>query len=272
MRFAHVSRKLYAEPWMILPAVHARIRAAFERHLDAGAFLSAETFDQPPPEASIIDGVAVIPVKGVISREISNMERACGGFDLLDLHAMLATANSDPAVRAIVLDIDSPGGSVTGTEEAAQAVRASGKPVMASVSGMAASGAYWIASQSRAVYSTESAETGSIGVYMALLDETVALERDGLRVDLIKSEGSPLKAAGIPGVPLSPEQRADMQAQVDYLYARFVSAVSSTRRRLSADATKGGTFYGSAAKSAGLVDSIADLPTAIRDAAKLAAR
>jgi signal peptide peptidase SppA len=182
----------------------------------------------------------------------------------------LLLVQQDETVKAIVLDIDSPGGGVTGVEEAGARIRASSKPVIASVSGMAASAAYWLASQARAVYSTESAQTGSIGVYMALLDQSRRMEMEGVRVDLIKSEGSPLKAAGLPGLPLSDEQRANLQAQVDYIYARFTAAVSSTRRRLSADATKGGTFYGSAAKAAGLVDSIADLSTAIRDAAKLA--
>jgi len=159
---------------------------------------------------------------------------------------------------------------VTGTEEAGARVRSASKPVIASVSGMAASAAYWLASQALAVYSTESAQTGSIGVYMALLDSTAAYAREGYRVDLIKSEGSPLKAAGLPGIPLSDEQRANLQAQVDYLYSRFTAAVGRARRALSADATKGGTFYGTAAKAAGLVDSVADLSTAIRDARAIA--
>jgi protease-4 len=269
MKFAHVTRKLYAEPWMILPEVHQRLQSVFERHL-AGLESLFEMPEGEGPEYSVRDGVAVIPVKGVISREISGMEKACGGFDLLDLMDLMDDAEKDETVKAIVLDIDSPGGGVTGVEEAGARIRASSKPVIASVSGMAASAAYWLASQARAVYSTESAQTGSIGVYMALLDQTRALEAAGLRVDLIKSEGSPLKAAGHPGIPLSDEQRASLQGQVDYLYNRFTAAVSSTRRRLSADATKGGTFYGTAAKAAGLVDSIADLNTAIRDARKLA--
>ena len=126
MKFAHVTRKLYAEPWMILPEVHQRLQSVFERHL-AGLESLLEMPEDEDPEYSVRDGVAVIPVKGVISREISGMEKACGGFDLLDLHAMIEAAESDELVRAIVLDIDSPGGGVTGVEEAGARIRANGK-------------------------------------------------------------------------------------------------------------------------------------------------
>jgi ClpP class serine protease len=105
---------------------------------------------------------------------------------------------------------------------------------------------------------------------MAMLDEARAYANAGVSGDVIKSEGSPLKGAGIPGTSLTPEQRANFQSQVDYLYNRFSGAVKTSRKRVADEALKGSTFYGSEAKRVGLIDSVASLETAIRDAAAMA--
>jgi signal peptide peptidase SppA len=273
IRFEKCARKLWAEPWLILPRMHQVISGVFADHLERSLKQAsvADLFEpQDAPSMDIRDGVAVIPVKGVISREISQMERISGAADVQEVSDMIDEAEADPNVRAVVFNIDSPGGGVEGVEELANEISAMKKPSIAHTSGMMASAAYWIGSHADAIYATASATVGSIGVYLPILDESRAYEMAGVGVDLIRSTKTPMKGAGFPGTSLTEDQRANFQQGVDYLYERFSSAVKRNRAGLTAEALDGRTMYGSQAGAHGLIDSVASLDKAIQDARKLA--
>ena len=274
IRFEHVARKLWCEPWLILPRMHAVISSVFEDHLSRrldNAGLGDLFEPQEPEPMQVENGVAIIPVRGVISREISDMERISGAADVLDIEDMIDEAESRADVSAVMFDISSPGGTVTGVEELAQRIRDMRKPSLTWTGDMMASAAYWIGSAADIVYASTSADVGSIGVYLPIVDSTRAHEMAGEYVDLIRSTKTPHKGAGFPGTKLTEAQRAEFQAGVDYLYDRFAGAVKSARPMVSADAMDGRTFYGPQAKEMGLVDAIAGRKQALRDAATMGA-
>src|SRR5215467_6271108 len=127
------------------------------------------------------------------------------------IRARLEAAAANPDVSAIVLDVDSPGGTVAGTPETAAAVRraAEVKPVVAVANSLAASAAYWIASQASSLVVGPSADVGSIGVISAHIDRSKMLEDMGLRVTVVSA--GRYKAEGNPFAPLSDEAKANMQ-------------------------------------------------------------
>ena len=273
MKFERVARKLWCEPWLILPRMHQVITGVFENHLNIRQQQPGveELFEKvEAPIFEVRDGVAVIPVKGVISREISQMERISGACDVCDVEEMVELAESDASVKAVVFDVDSPGGGVEGVEELAEKIASMKKPSIAHTSGMMASAAYWIGSAADLIYSSASATVGSIGVYLPILDESRAYEQAGVYVDLIKSKKTPHKGAGFPGTSLTEDQRADFQSGVDYLYERFSGSVKANRKQAKIEAMDGRTFFGSQAGEFGLVDAVASLDKAINDARKLA--
>jgi len=214
--------------------------------------------------------VAVIPVQGAMQKR--------GGMcsqGTKDLVAMLAQANQDPEIAAVVLDIDSPGGQVDGTEEFAQAVANSPKPVVAFVDGMAASAAYWVASQARSIFinSDSTAYAGSLGVLCMSMNQTAFLEKKGYQVEILRSSRAVDKARLNSVEPLSDELRTQVVAELDQVAATFISTVQAGRAgKLSADEDvfTGKVYSGAEAKRVGLVDTTGSLQDAINEAARLA--
>lgn len=175
--------------------------------------------------------VGVVKLNGIIDKNLTQFEMDCyGGYDLADFDHALQVAAADPRVECIVLAINSPGGSVTGVPESAARVAAltAKKEVHAFVDGQACSAAYYIASQADHIAAAPSAVLGSVGVYMALLDETRALEMEGYKVELIKA--GKFKAMGASFKPLTDEERAMLQESVDEIHRSFRTAVKSGRR------------------------------------------
>lgn len=274
MRFERSLRRVYCEPWLILPTMHRTISSVLQRHV-AGEVpdFAKEMMDEDEDEGMTIDdGVARISVRGVISKDISNMERMSGAVDIRDIEKLINTAAADPTVRAIILDVDSPGGTVQGVPELAARIAEvnNTKPIVAYTDGLMASAAYWLSSGAEVILASASSTVGSIGVYLAMLDESRAYELAGYKVDVIKSDQSPLKAAGIPGTALTEAQRAELQASVDYLYGLFSGHISEHRASVGRAAMQGQTFFGAQAVSAKLVDYVADFGGAQKTAISLA--
>ena len=214
--------------------------------------------------------VAVLPIQGTVQKR--------GGYCSLgtkDLVASLNAANRDPEIAAIVLDIDSPGGQVDGTEELAQAVALSAKPVVAYIDGLGASAAYWIASQASSIFinSASTGYAGSLGVLCMSINQEVFLEKQGYKVEILRSSRAVDKAR-LNGVePLSDVVRASVQADLDQIGETFIAAVERGRAgKLSAkeDVFTGKVYQGSDAKKHGLVDAIGSLQDAVNKAAQLA--
>ena len=142
------------------------------------------------------------------------------------------------------------------------------KPVIAVADGMMGSAAYWLASQASAIYAMPSADVGSIGVYMAILDRRRMYEGQGVDVDVIRNTGATFKGMGMPGTSLTPEQRAMLQERVDRMGAQFKEVVRQGRGKpISEDAMRGQSFNAEEARRLGLVDSIGTVGDALRDLA-----
>lgn len=208
-------------------------------HLETLARLSGESIwaidpDRVSPQASSPVGepvrtIAVVRLQGPLTpKSRSGWFADTIGMDRVQSALLAASNNAD--VHAIVLDVDSPGGTVAATPETAAVVRevAAKKRVIAVVDTLAASAAYWIASQASEIVMSPSSDVGSIGVLMVHWDSSKFLESMGEKVSIIRA--GEFKAEGNPYEPLSVEARAHYQAMVDESYAAFVKDVATGRR------------------------------------------
>ena len=160
-------------------------------------------------------GVAVIPVDDVL------VNAGRYGLKYGDIRGRIQSALDDPKVGAILLDVDSPGGMVSGCQELAAFISAAAerKPMAAFTSSLMASAAYWIGSATGRVFCTETASVGSIGVIMTLIDCSKMLESVGIRINVISS--GKFKAAGHPALELSEKDRAYFQTHAENIHAVF---------------------------------------------------
>lgn len=224
----------------------------------------------------LIDSVAVIPVKGPLTKDNSLISLLFGGASMKDIAASVSQALDDPAVSAILLDVDSPGGTVDGTEELAEQIFQSRgvKPIIAYSDGLVASAAYWIASAADSVYlSGDTVEVGSIGVVATHIDYSKADERWGEKWTEITA--GRYKRIASSHRPLSEEGAGVLQDQVNYIYKTFVAAVARNRGVDEEEAlamADGRIYIGRQAMEAGLVDGIEAFPDLITLAASAAKR
>ncbi len=214
---------------------------------------------------SIEDGVGIVAINGPIMRKPDLFARILiGATDTEEIGAAIHEARMRPDVKAVMLDIDSPGGTVAGTPELAAAISAldQRKPVYAFSSGLMASAAYWIASQARAVYATPSAQVGSIGVVQAVVDRSAAINAAGIKVEVF-SVGK-YKAMGAPGTPLTDDQRELIQSNLAEIAGEFHAAVLAKGRAIPAEAMEGQTFSGRQAQRHNLSGMVPDRAEAMR--------
>ncbi len=211
--------------------------------------------------------IAVIHVEGVIlgGRGQSGLWGENGGVD--GIIRQLHEARDDEAVKAIVLRINSPGGSATASQELGEEilkVRAAGKPVVSSMGDIAASGGYWLAACTERVYANPSTITGSIGVYMPYANWEELYQKIGIRNERIQS--GPHKDILSPDRAMTATEKALLQAMVNDMYEQFVAVVAEGRKlppeqvRLLAD---GRIYTGRQALASGLVDEMGNLYDAI---------
>jgi signal peptide peptidase SppA len=173
--------------------------------------------------------VAVIPIRGVIANRMSMMDDVSGGTSSEGIARAFRAALADTGIKAIVLDVDSPGGAVSGSTELSQMIfdARGGKPIVAHVNAMAASAAYWIASAADEIVATPSGAVGSIGVFGIHTDLSGAMEQAGIKKTVIKA--GRYKAGQLPYAPLADDIAARIQASVDSAYDRFVKDVARNR-------------------------------------------
>jgi len=220
---------------------------------------------QPSPLLSIEGGIGVVAIEGPILRKPGIFARLImGATDSEEISSALNEAATRPEVKAVFLDIDSPGGTVLGTPELANAVAAlnAQKPVYAFSSGLMCSAAYWIASQARAIYATPSAQVGSIGVVQAVVDNSTALDKAGIKVEVF-SVGK-YKAMGAPGTPLTDDQRELISSNLAEIASDFHAAVLSRKRAIPAEAMEGQTFSGRQAQRHNLAGMVRDRAEAMQ--------
>lgn len=235
----------------------------FARFLARAMAERADAGDQAPARQGRI---AVLPIAGpLLPRGGTSWFGAWRGMD--SIRAQLGALAADSDVTAIVLDIDSPGGTVAGAAETAAAVAAaaSKKKVIAVANPQAASAAYWIGSQASEFVAAPGAEVGSIGVLSMHADVSQALQQAGVTMSVIRS--AKFKGEGMPFSPLSDDARAFMQSRVDEAHGDFVRAVAAGRRTTQADVKdnfgEGRTVSATSAVKAGMADRIATLDSVI---------
>jgi capsid assembly protease len=282
-KYRNVAKFAIETPWAILPETLQVIQDVLSARLSgdrwsdseiearieaAGGRRTARVQRQAP------GGVAVIPLSGVIVPRSNLMSDMSGGTSLQDFQAAMAAAVADPDVGAIVIDVDSPGGSTDLLTETATRIRGmrGTKPILAVADTLMASAAYWLASQADEISVTPSGFVGSIGVVAMHTDISGANEKLGIKPTLI-SAGT-YKTEGNKNMPLSDEGLAHAQSIVDGMYAAFTLDVAKGRG-VAVDQVRGGFGEGRvlAAKDAvkeGLADRVATLEETISHAAQLA--
>ena len=231
--------------------------------VDRGGFLPKQASENPL--LSVEDGIGVVTIEGPILRKPDLFARIFfGATGSEDIGAALREAAGRDDIKAVFLHIDSPGGTVAGTPELADAVAAldKKKPVYAFSSGLMCSAAYWVASQARAIYATPSAQVGSIGVVQAVVDNSAALDKAGIKVEVF-SVGK-YKAMGAPGKPLTDDQRELISSNLAEIAGEFHAAVLAKGRAIPAGAMEGQTFSGKQAQRHNLAGMVPDRAEAMR--------
>lgn len=232
--------------------------------LDVRTYL-ALTEDEPEPDVQ--DAVGII----IASGEILSGEQPGGTVGGDTLAELLKRARLDERIKAVVLRINSPGGSALASEVIRREVdrlREVGKPVVVSMSGVAASGGYWIASAADEIWARPTTLTGSIGVFGAFPDAHAGLEKLGIHTDGLGT--SNIAGGARIDRPLSPEIQASIQMGVENVYLQFLGHVAMGRKMDIAEVSKlaeGRVWSGQDALRLGLIDKLGGMDGAIRSAA-----
>jgi signal peptide peptidase SppA len=285
-----VLAEFYSTIWAIEPAVYQQMEAILDRW-SSGIKLSADQIqaavgnaprvaDQRRDEAVRSGGgdVAVIPVYGVLTHRAYAAQQVSTQLTSTELlAATVRAAAADSQIGGIVLDVDSPGGSVFGVQELGDAIHAvrGVKPIIAVANAQAASGAYWLASQADEVVVTPSGAVGSIGAFMRHSDKSEKNAKDGVKNTYIYS--GKYKVEGNPDGPLDPEGLTYLQSQVDSFYTAFVKAVARGRG-VGVDVVRGPEFgegrmvLARQAVQQGMANRVATLDQVIADMRRPAAR
>jgi capsid assembly protease len=265
-----IAARLFNTPLLVLPNAAVTIASNLAARFEIMPMAAPQALapggddgdgrDRKPYE--IVDGVAIISVRGELVNRSSWPDAYSGLVSYEKLGAALRAAAADPLVHSIVLDFDSPGDEAAGAMETAARVRAISrqKPVIAVVNALAASAAYAIAAGASKIVATLSAALGSIGVVWLHLDQSKALAEAGLKPTLLHA-GS-FKVDGNQLQPLAPDAKARIQSMIGSYYTLFTDSVGAHRPKLGAAgaiATEAGVYIGQAAVDAGLADSIGDM-------------
>lgn len=271
--YDHVLHAFVNSPWAILPEKLAEIQAFLARRL-GGAKLPKSEAKALRAAARGRDGVAmagktaIIGLYGVLAQRMGLMTATSGGTSTELFGQAFDSLVADPSVKSIIIDVDSPGGSVYGTGELAAKVAAGSaqKRVVAVANSLAASAAYWIASQTRRVYVTPGGQVGSIGVLAVHQDVSGKDELAGIKTTIVSA--GKFKGEGDPSQPLGAEAQGAIQQTVDSYYSQFVAAVAKGRGVSPADVRagygQGRVLTAKAAVAEGLADEVATLEDVVR--------
>jgi protease-4 len=194
--------------------------------------------------------------------------------DVEDVLKDLRSHRDNPSIRAVVVRINSPGGVVGPTQEihdALQRLRRAGKPVVASLGAVAASGGYYVAVGADRIYANPGTLTGSIGVLMQMANLESLMKKVGVEYVVVKA--GQFKDMGNFSRPMTVEERRVLQALLDDVHAQFIQAVATGRRLDRTDVRRfadGRVFSGAQAKALGMLDELGSLEEAINGAARMA--
>jgi protease-4 len=215
-------------------------------------------------------GIAVIQIKGPISNESSMFSPFPTAQDIIN---QLDKAENDASISAILLEIDSPGGTIVATKEIVRKIREINKPVVSFISGIGASGAYYVAASTDFIVADPDSITGSIGVISVSPNLEGLLEKIGIKMKILK-EGK-FKDIGSPFKEMTPEEQEILQSILHATFNRFKKDVLEFRSNKISEKdfnkiADGRILSGEQAFQIGLIDELGGKQTAVNIAAKLA--
>ena len=270
-----------ATPWALMPErlnAFTAVMARWSQDMPASADVLAaidedrSVRDARRQTATAVSsgGIAVLPLYGVVTQRGNMVDDVSGpgSVSTQQFASALRQALADDTVSQILIDIDSPGGSVYGVSELADEITQarSQKPVVAVANSLAASAAYWIGCSASEFYVSPGGEVGSIGVWQAHFDHSQALAAEGVKPTLVSA--GKFKVEGNPYAPLDDDAQAFMQSRVDDYYASFTKAVARGRGVPIAQVREGmgqGRVLGAdAAMAQNMVDGVATFDDVVR--------
>ncbi len=254
--------------WAITESMLIQIRDIYHRHVLNEKIDLTEISHriQKPLENndhgfSVVGSTAIIPIQGTIAKKMNLFHSISGGVSTELIAKNLDEVINDSAIDSIIFDIDSPGGTVEGTFELADLIfkHRDKKRMVAFSDGIMASGAMLLGAAVGDIFiSSETVNTGSIGVITSHVDISKAEERAGIKTTIITA--GKLKAIGNHFEPLSSEARSEIQARLDFLYGIFISKIAefrgTTADKVLNKMADGQIFTGSQGIDAGLIDGI----------------
>jgi len=270
--YPNVLQAVYGQPWAILPSMYATI-CSLVAFRASGGRLTAEEIKERIGASRVRAGaarsgsIAVLPLYGVLAQHMDMMTAMSGGTSTDRAGAAIQGALNDPSISAIVLDIDSPGGSVYGVQEMHDLIMGGRgrKPIVAVANSMAASAAYWIASAADEIVVTPGGEVGSIGVVAAHEDVSKLEEAMGIKHTLVSHGDN--KVLGNSFEALSDMARGELQKRVTQYGHMFEAAVAKGRGvsagHVRSEFGQGLMFGADEAVKRGLADTVGTLQSTI---------
>lgn len=267
-QYSHLLAFCLDHPWSVTPESLQLIAGILARKLagetTSAAEIEAALVNRKAAPQPRVGSAAIVPIYGVIAPRMNMLTNMSGGTSYDAIAQQLRQAVDDKSVRAIVLDVDSPGGSVAGNAELADEIRRAReqKPVIAQAQYLMASASYHLGASATEVVAAPSARVGSIGTMLLHSEMSKSLERLGIKRTFISAGDG--KVDGNEAEPLSTTARERLQAAVDEAYEQFVSNVVKgrggdvTAQRVKRE-WKAHVYSAAEAKRIGMIDRVATL-------------
>lgn len=253
-----ITQKVFSEAWLITAAAHESIQQSLINHItNPGQINMLDGVNDLNANETTKEGnIFIVSLHGIIGKHLSSLEMACGGCSLdafaedLKEGARLAKESGGK----VLVDINSPGGTVTGVPEIAHLIRELKKEVdiFAFTDSMMGSAAMWIGSACTNIIATPSAQVGSIGAYMAFIDQSARMEKEGDK--LILFEAGLHKAIGLR--PPTEAETKMLQEGVDAIHTEFKESILMERPEVADSTMQGLVYKGVEAEALGLVDAL----------------
>ncbi len=271
-KYPHLIAAVRQTPWAILPEKLLQITELLRLRCEGVSFtieqirerIGAEHVERETPRGG---SIAILPLFGIISHRMNLISESSGGTSIEKFTSNFRQLVRDPSIGSIIIDVDSPGGGVSGVEELSAEIFAARetKRIVAVANSLAASAAFWIGSAAGEFVVTPSGEVGSIGVIAIHEDFSVAEEKFGIKTTFITA--GKFKAEGNSSEPLSDEARENIQERVDAYYDVFVKNVARNRgvplATVKKDFGEGRVVGAKQALESGMVDRVATLDQTI---------